>query len=83
MASDVGAERPLHPSHPEHVTDWTKVRPQEYLEVCRKRDIPIAGGSVDGVTQDGSMIWLLQEYPGGRVIFHKADGITLRRRPKV
>jgi hypothetical protein len=63
------------------IPDWTNVRPGEQIEACRAGR-SIASGWADGVTYDGSMIWLIQEGPHGRAIFHKDDGITLLRRAR-
>lgn len=64
-----------------YIRDWTKVRPCEHLEVCR-HGLPIAAGPADCVTHDGSMIWIIQDYPRGRSIFHRRDGVSLRRQPR-
>ena len=78
MEHKTGGRRATGPSAGPYIADWTKISPGEGLEVCL-RGGAIASGPADGVTRDGSMVWILQEYPEGRAIFHKRDGISLRR----
>lgn len=65
------AATPTMPVYP--VADWTLLEPGEIVWIGRG-NVPADEGSVDGLMEDGSIVWVC---PGGastRRMVHRSDG---------
>ncbi|WP_314193692.1 hypothetical protein [uncultured Arthrobacter sp.] len=55
------------------VADWTALMPGDFVTVLESYMVPYSGW-IDDLTEDGSIIWLVRAFGGGRRMFFRENG---------
>jgi hypothetical protein len=63
------------------VTKWTDLRPGDTVVLVGTSNERVSG-TVDAVTTDGDIVWILQDNGVGRKLFHKSDTYQTLTDPK-
>jgi hypothetical protein len=63
------------------VTNWSDLRPGDTVVLVGTSNERVSG-TVDAVTTEGDMVWILQDNGAGRKLFHKSDRYQTLTDPK-
>ena len=61
------------PTSTKVVADWTALMPGDFVTVLESYTVPYSGW-IDDLTEDGSIIWLVRAFGGGRRMFFRENG---------
>jgi hypothetical protein len=63
------------------VANWRELRPGDTVVLLGSGNERVSG-TVDAVTTDGDMVWILQDNGAGRKLFHNSDTYQTLTDPK-
>jgi hypothetical protein len=63
----------VEPAGTKVVADWNSLQHGDFVTVLGQYAVPYSGW-IDGLTEDGRIIWLVRVFGGGRRMFFREDG---------